>query len=63
LCRDAIREAPGNAELAITTARLLSEFGRRVEAYEILKGYEVASKGGPVDDRLKETLSVLKKSK
>src|SRR5690606_30842756 len=62
LCRDAIKEAPTSAELAVKTAGLLSEFGRRVEAYEVLKAYEAATKGSPADERVKEMLTALKKS-
>lgn len=63
LCRDALKEAPASAELTVKAAGLLSEFGRRVEAYEILKAYGAASKGLPQDERVKAMLTMLKKSK
>jgi hypothetical protein len=63
LCRDALKEASASAELAVKTAGLLAEFGRRVEAYEVLKAYEAATKGTPPDERVKEMLTALKKSR
>lgn len=63
LCRVALKGAPASTDLAVTTARLLVEFGRRVEAYEVLKACEAATKGSPPDERIKELLTALKKSR
>lgn len=63
LSREALKEAPTHAELVATTMKLLTEFGRRSEAYEILRRYEDLTKGQPLDERVKEAATALKKSK
>ncbi len=63
LSRDALHESPNNAELVANTIRLLTEFGRRSEAVSIFKKFEESNKGHPVDERVKEAYTALKKSK
>lgn len=63
LSRKALKEAPTSADLTVATAKILIDNSRRYEAYEIIKAYEDANGSAPADERIKELLTSLKKSK